>query len=726
MMRRGGMVDFASLANYAALMRRLLILAFLLLPCVAFAQNALNPPARLTAGKAALAAANGSRWAEAQTYAASADPLVAKIILWMRLTHRTAPATPAELVGFLRDNPDWPLADTIARRAEVAFGGPADDPLVIDHFTVHPPRTLAGALRHAEALTRLARAQAQPSVAPDMMRRGPDRPDLPDRRNADQANARGDANRQAQPNTEAREETEHDANAQRTLRRAWLEAPGDAAAEERILAQFGRLLTEDDHWQRFDRLFFARDMEGAQRAFNRLSGLPRGTARIRMELAGEPDDRTTLLRPLDIGWAAERARLMRRRDRDSDAAASWIVAERFQANLSPEIARAVWTERQILARKLMRLNNPQDAYRVAAFHGQPLSSEGWQEAEFLAGFIALRFLNDPTLAQRHFMAIALGSRSVITRARAFYWEGRALTARGAHVAAKERYAAAAQLPTAFYGQLAALTMGEKQEALDARLRAIQTPAIDQRRARQFSERELARVVTLLAELGDTRRTRVFLMRLQALSSDWQDRLLTVRMANHIGRPDHAVYVARRSAIEGDILLPEGWPVPFRLPVTSPEPAFILSVARQESNFDTEAISSANARGLMQLLPSTAQTVARRLGINHRLEALTAEPQTNLRLGAAYLDELLKRFDGSLVLAAAAYNAGPRRVDEWLQTYGDPRRGERDFLDWIEMIPFAETRNYVQRVVEGAVVYRARLTPPANAAHPMASWLANAK
>ena len=335
-------------------------------------------------------------------------------------------------------------------------------------------------------------------------------------------------------------------------------------------------------------------------------------------------------------------------------------------------------------------------------------------------------MNDPLLAQRHFMAVALGSRSVITRARALYWEGRAQAARGAHGAARERYLAAAQFPTAFYGQLAALTVGETQGALDARLRALQTPAIDPARARQFSDRELARVVTLLAEFGDTRRTRVFLLRLQALASDSQDRLLTVRLANHIGRPDHAVWVARRSAIEGDVLLPEGWPMPFRPPVATPEPAFIFSVVRQESNFDTEAISSANARGLMQLLPSTAQSVAQRIGINYRLEALTADPQTNIRLGSAYLDELLKRFDGSLVLAAAAYNAGPRRVEEWLQTYGDPRRGERDLLDWIEMIPFTETRNYVQRVVEGAVIYRAKQTPAVTAAHPMANWLASTR
>ena len=686
--------------------RRLLLSLPLLLPGAAIAQTASSQAARISAGKAAITAANGARWAEAETYAAAADPLVSKIVLWMRLTHRTAPATAAELVGFLRDNPDWPLTDTIARRAEAAFGGPADDELVLVHFGTFPPRSLAAALRHAEALTRGTRSQAQPGNLLDMVRRGPDNT--------------------PRPNVESGPNLQGQSGAQQTLRRAWAEAPGDAAAETAIMAQFGRLLTQEDHQQRFDRLFFARDMQGAQRALDRLTGVALGSGRMRMAIAGEPQQTQILLRPLDLAWAYERARLLRRRDQDADAVASWIVAEPFQANMPPEIARAVWAERQILARKLLRLNNAKDAHRIAAFHGQPMGSEGRLEAEFLAGFIALRFLNDPVLAQRHFMAMALGTRSVISRARAFYWEGRALAARGANAAARERYAAAAQLPTAFYGQLAALTMGESQERLDQRLRALQTPPIDQRRAQEFAQRELARVVTTLAELGDTRRTRVFLLRLQAVSADQQDRLLTARLANHIGRPDHAVWVARRSAIEGDILLPEGWPTPFRVPVTSPESAFIFSVTRQESNFDTEAVSSANARGLMQLLPSTAQLVARRIGMNFRVEMLTGDPQANIKLGAAYLEEMLGRFEGSLVMAAGAYNAGPRRVDEWLVTYGNPLRGERDLLDWMEMIPFAETRNYVQRIVEGAVIYRARQNPPATAPHPMASWLASAR
>ncbi|MFM7777600.1 MAG: hypothetical protein ACKPB8_02370, partial [Alphaproteobacteria bacterium] len=427
--------------------RRLLLSLPLLLPgTAAVAQTTPSQAARIAAGKAAIAAANGARWAEAETYAAAADPLVAKIVLWMRLTHRTAPASAAELVGFLRDNPDWPLADTIARRAEAAFGGPSDDLLVIALFHTFPARTLSGALRHAEALTRSRPAipsQPQASNLLDMVRRGPDQARVTP----------------AQPNAEAASDADDEAGARRALRRAWVEAPGDAATETRIMAQFGRLLSQEDHQQRFDRLFFARDMQGAQRALERLTGVALGSGRVRMAIAGEPEIIQILLRPLDLAWAYERARLLRRRDQDADAVASWIVAEPFQADLHPDIARAVWAERQILARKLLRLNNPKDAHRIAAFHGQPMGSDGRQEAEFLAGFIALRFLNDPILAQRHFIAMALGSRSVITRARALYWEGRALTARGATTTARERFAAAAQLPTAFYGQLAALTVG---------------------------------------------------------------------------------------------------------------------------------------------------------------------------------------------------------------------------------------------------------------------------
>jgi soluble lytic murein transglycosylase len=169
-------------------------------------------------------------------------------------------------------------------------------------------------------------------------------------------------------------------------------------------------------------------------------------------------------------------------------------------------------------------------------------------------------------------------------------------------------------------------------------------------------------------------------------------------------------------------LAEGWPAPYPIPPEGPEPALILGIARQESNFDPEAVSSANARGLMQLLPSTAQQVAKRLGVRHQVAMLTTDTAHNMRLGAAYLDQLLARFGGTLPYAIAGYNAGPNRVDEWLGTYGDPRAGSVAMLDWMEQIPFAETRNYVQRVVENMSVYRALDPGTASLEHPMAQWL----
>jgi soluble lytic murein transglycosylase len=171
------------------------------------------------------------------------------------------------------------------------------------------------------------------------------------------------------------------------------------------------------------------------------------------------------------------------------------------------------------------------------------------------------------------------------------------------------------------------------------------------------------------------------------------------------------------------MLPDaGWPTPYPTPPDAPEAALVQAIARQESNFDPEAVSSANARGLMQLLPSTAQAVARRLGLRHQPGMLTTDPIHNLRLGAAYLDQLLARFAGTLPFAIAGYNAGPGRVDEWLGTYGDPRDGALPMLDWLELIPFGETRNYVQRVLENLTIYRAREPAAAALEHPMAPWL----
>ncbi|SHJ35738.1 soluble lytic murein transglycosylase [Roseomonas rosea] len=618
-----------------------------------------------TAGRAALALANGGRHVAAEAAAMQADPLVRKIALWLRLQQR-GQGTGAELAAWVAENPDWPLPLTLNRRTEEALASDPDDARALAHFARNPAITLDGAQRHADALSRT-----------------------------------GDA-----------------ARATAILRAAWAGGFGDAAAEGGFAERNAAILTAEDRWRRFDRFFLSRDLGDAARAANWLDASQRALADTRLAVASERAG--PVIEGNDLGLLAASARQLRRQDRDAEAAAVWATAAPLQRDLPAEAAKAIWAERQILARKLIRLGQDRLAYQTAAQHGQA-EGEPRLEAEFLAGWIALRRLNEPALATRHFALLGDNSASVITRARAAYWQGRALAPTDA-ARARARYGEAALLGTAFYGQLAALALGEDEARLSARIRAIAPPQPSEEAQRLFLGRELAAAAAALADLGDQRRARIFLLRMEELSPDSADRVLIARLGMALGRPDHAVWIARRAGADGVMLLPEGWPAPYAAPSGVLEPAIVNAIARQESNFDPEAVSSANARGLMQLLPGTAAGVARKLGMAHQVGWLTSDPTHNMRLGSQYLADQMTRFGGNLALAAAAYNAGPGRVQEWLGTYGMPGEGGVDVIDWIELIPFSETRNYVQRVVENAVVYRARDAATAGMTHPLKPWM----
>ncbi|MDN3567927.1 lytic transglycosylase domain-containing protein [Paeniroseomonas aquatica] len=623
-----------------------------------------------SAGRQALAFAQQQRWAEADAAAASADPLIRKLVTWLRLQSRGTAATAAEVAGFALANPDWPGQPLLERRVEEALAAEPDDRLAFDWFAARAPRSLDGYQRLADALARAGKA----------------------------------------------------AEAATVVRSGWVEGLADAAAEPGYLERNAASLAPEQHWRRFDRLALGREAAAAGRLVGYLDPARQGIAAARLAYAADqPDADAPALAAAAAGDAAlgfERARWLRRRDRDAEAAAAWAS----NAVPSPEVARAAWPERQLLARKLLRLGDARAAYAVSARHGIEQPGEPRQEAEFLAGFIALRRLEDAAEAERHFTRLAEGSRSVITRARSLYWQGRALAARGDAAGARRRWAAAAEFPLAFYGQLAALALGEDGAALSARIARTPGPAVPARQADAFAAKELARLVLALADIGETRRARPFLLRLEELAPDPAEKALAARLGARIGRPDHAVWVVRRAGASGAMLLEEGWPAPYPAPAFGPEAALVNAITRQESNFDPEAVSPANARGLMQLLPGTAQQVARRIGAPYAVGLLTQDPGLNMRLGAAYLEQLIGRFGGALPFAIAGYNAGPGRVDEWLGTNGDPRTGAVPMLDWMELIPFGETRNYVQRVVENMTIYRARDAGAAGGEHPMAQWL----
>ncbi len=624
------------------------------------------------AGRLAVAHAQAGRWPEAEAAAGGAHALIRKFVSWMRLQSRGTGASAAEIAAFALANPEWPAQDALARRAEEALASDPHDTLALQWFAARAPRTLEGYGRLAEALSRAG----------------------------------------------------EDAKAVQVLRAGWAEAPADALAEPGYLGRYGAHLGPDQHWRRFDRMSLAREPGSAARTLPFLDPARQGIASARLDYAADRADADTPARAEaargDAGLAFERARWLRRRDRDAEAAAAWDTGRPAPA----EAARVFWNERQLLARKMLRTGDPRAAYAVAAGHGVAEPGEARGEAEFLAGFVALRRLGDPALAERHFARLGEGSRSSITRARALYWQGVAGAAQSRTSRAGERFAAAAALPVAFYGQLASLALGEDGATLSARINGVPGPETRQPAA---ATAEIVAMPAALAEIGESRRTRAFFLRMEELAGDAAEKAWVVRLASRIGSADHAVWVARRAGAAGVMMPLEGWPAPYGLhPLGSgaePEPGLVNAVTRQESNFDPEAISSANARGLMQLLPATAQAVAKNLGLrHHRAPMLLADPLHNMRLGAGYLEQMLGRFGGALPLAVAAYNAGPGRVEEWLGTFGDPRGVDVSMLDWMEMIPFTETRNYVQRVIENMPVYRARDPATAALEHPMARWL----
>jgi soluble lytic murein transglycosylase len=408
----------------------------------------------------------------------------------------------------------------------------------------------------------------------------------------------------------------------------------------------------------------------------------------------------------DPGLAFERFLWRERAGRDADA--EQLLAQRTgSANAlgRPEM----WADsRAAIVRRVLREGRSSEAYRYASQHHLTTGSD-FADLEWLAGWIALRQLRDADRAIAHFRALWEDVATPISKGRAGYWLGRAYEAKGDAARAREWWRRAAEHPTSFYGQLAADRVGlDVTAALAAR-----DGAADWRRG-SFADGDTARAIILLQRAGEPALARRFLVSLAEAQTRREDVAAVGALALALDRPDAAVAVAKAAARRGEIVMDLYYPVTDMARAEGPvEPAFAKAIARQESEFNSEAVSRAGARGVMQLMPATAQAVARDLGLQYDRGRLTTDPVYNARLGKAYLARRLAEYGGAHILAAAAYNAGAGRVNEWIGRFGDPRRPEVDPIDWIEAIPFSETRNYVQRVMEGLHVYRARLGAPAS-------------
>ena len=579
----------------------------------------------------------------------AAGPIGMRVATW-RILREGIAGDFATYSTFITHHAHWPGMDLVRSRAEARIAGQPPS-VVLDFFSSTPPQSAQGELALVAALEATG---ADPTEF---------------------------------------------------LRRLWLGRELTAAIEDDLLSRFGSSLRPLNS-ARLDALLWRGARDPAERMIPRVSAGEAALARARLALQARADGVNPLIDAIpaaladDPGLAHDRFRWRLNRGLDDEAVA--LMRERSPDRLGrPQD----WAgQRARLARRAMAAGEHRLAYELASRHG--LTEDGTDRAdlEFLSGYIALRFLDRPADALAHFTRLRERSLSPITLGRAGYWEGRAHEALGANEAAREAFAFAARHQTAFYGQLAAERIGQP---LDPAL--IADPAYPDWHGMSFANSDLLQVALLLHRAGQFYEGRRFA---QHLGNQLQTEAELGSYAQLWLDRNEAHFALRiaKDAVARGILLPRAYfPLTDLAEADLAVPADLtLSIARRESEFDPRVTSHADARGLMQVLPATGAHTARRLGIPFDEGRLTSDPAYNAVLGAGYLQEMSQLFGGTLSLVSAAYNAGPGRPRRWAEQFGDPRNPDVDPVDWIEMIPFSETRNYVMRVTESVVIYRALL------------------
>ena len=587
--------------------------------------------------------AKKNQWRDAEIWASRAsDPVLVDVIHWLRMKDDWR-ASFDDIRAFMETRPEWPSQDMLRRNAEDTMPDALKSGDVIAHFARWPPLTDRGVLRHIEALL----------------------------------------------------ETGRESEARAAVLDAWQHHTFRKSAERTFLRRYGAWLQPEEHRERVDRLIWQGDTAAARRILTRLDddGLAAlGEARIRLKnrewgvdaaIAEVPahlrDDEALLFERVD--WRLARGR--------HDAALELVL--RLPHDISQPDRWAL--QRLRIAGDLMARGDMARAYDVVAEHRR-LHGAFHHRAEWLAGWIALRRLDDPVTALGHFSRFHDQVSMPISLARGAYWCARAAEAGGDAALAGDWFNRAAEHPQTFYGQLAAIRQG-----IDITLPA--PSAI----TRTTANKGLFTVVRRLTEVREWRLAETFLQHMARRAESAEDLEAIAAAALDLELPHAAVRVAKTAAGRGLVMPAAGYPV-IALPETRGVDAdLVLAVINRESEFNRGAVSGSAAYGLMQLRLATARATAARLGVETSRELLLGNSRHNIRLGTAYLARLIGNYRGSLVLALAAYNGGSGNVGQWIRRSGRPDDAAVDAIDWIESIPFHETRNYVQRVIEAMQVYR---------------------
>ena len=643
--------------------RRFALFWVVLLLCLSFIPDVKSAPdPNISLIRQAANAIERGQWQQARKLAAQAsDPAAKKLVTYLYLTSGKAAPGFAEIAAFLIANPNWPSQRELVVRAEHSL--PETMPLRerVEWFRRFPPVSAKGKFQAAAAFL----------------------------------------------------EARNHATGQRMLSALWRDGGFDRETEREILRKYGHLLNRQDHIARLDGLLWRGQRDAAGRMYKLAGHDMELLAKARLALRFRaPDVETALARVpnllrADPGLFYERVHW---RLNNGKPELALELAHRAAGSLrAPQAAIPdIWLEHQErLIRLALDKRDYRTAYQVAKTHNYQLPDEAaaYAEAEWLAGWTALRFLNRPADAFSHFTRLFHAVVTPMSRSRGAYWAGRAAEARGDGKTADFWYSEAARYTVSFYGQLAAEKRGGT--VLRATLDNTRRPAAQE--LNTYRQQELARATQILLALDRTAAAKEFFTTILEQAKTPQSFRLAAEFAKSLNKQDYGVLAAKAAGKQGVWLFEEGYPM-----ITPPknaggaETALILALSRQESSFNTAAISPAGAVGLMQLMPATANATARALKIPYQPQRLSTDPAYNMRLGTAHLDDLLDNYGGSYVMALAAYNAGGSRVAKWLGRNGDPRKSLDSMIDWIEMIPFDETRNYVQRVMENVGIYRVRL------------------
>jgi soluble lytic murein transglycosylase len=627
-------------------------------------------PGDLKSARDVLAAVEKKDYAKAKALADELkDPLQKKALQWHLGQMKEIPYGFAELSAIWRATRGWPYGVRIAERVEDVIGNPDPDDAVIAWFEQSPPRTLKGWTAYILSLTRAGKASEAAEAA----------------------------------------------------QRAWATHAMSIADEATFLRRFSQHIRPDDDRLRILMLLRQRKTQQAQALWSRaiLPAEDKAAVALRIVMqrrGAAPAEIEALVAKLP---AAIRDAVDFRFDQLSwnRRAERWEPAAKLLENPPNEEddSRRWRNEANRVIRELVDDGKADLAYRAAAGFADA-TGETWATMEFLAGWIAFRKLNKPAEALAHFQRLFEKSAGSITRARGAYWAARAAAALNDKVGEQRWLVQAAGYPQVFYGQLAIAALGRERLHLPADQYADDTAR------KALADEDQARAALLFTALDEPEAAHVLMVDLAMDAADavrWA--AVADFAANTAKRREAAVRAARRASVRNVALFELGFPTIALPPESKVEAAFALAIVRQESEFNLAAVSRAGARGLMQLMPATARQTAQQLKLKYDLAKLTTDEAYNLRLGTEFLHRMTERYGGLYALAAAAYNGGPGNLNKWLTKYGDPRNGKVDLIDFIESIPFEETRAYVMRVMENLTIYRHRAGLRSLAREPGALW-----